>query len=232
MRLSKLLLPILSLLYASVSLQAGRIPAAGNDGFAASLSLRGGRIESSGLVLDGRELTAPVQAPAFEFCINGSVVKATDPCWRYAGVEAKDLSNGGRIYTYEFQGKGKWKGLILYWDREVFSDVALLRERLRLTASRPGFRFSNMDGRNHFIFPRYSLAAAGEVRGEEIRLGRFETKAKLDQNHMFHPDRNPLDLSGGEVALKGPFTVLECDGLRCVTAYEHASQDNSFMKEI
>ncbi|MBR1576464.1 MAG: alpha-galactosidase [Bacteroidales bacterium] len=212
-------------------LGAGWLPEAGNDFFSTRISVRGGRICSSEVVLDGSLLTTSEQAPAFEFCINGSRVKATDPCWRYAGLQTKDLSNGARIYTYEFRGKGKWKGLCLYWDREVFPDVALLRERLRLTASRPGFRLSNVDGRNHFIFPRYSLAAAGEVRGEEIRVGRFETRAKLDQNHMFHPDRNPLDLSGGEVALKGPFTVLESGGLRCVMTYEHASQDNSFMKE-
>jgi lysophospholipase L1-like esterase len=231
MRISKFLFPFVAVLLAAIPLRAGQIPAMGNDSFSARLTMRGGRILSSDLILDGQALTVQDQAPAFEFCLNGSVVKASDPCWRFSGLQTKDLSNGGRIYSYEFQGRGKWKGLILYWDREVFPNVALLRERLRLTASRPGFRLCNVDGRNHFIFPRYSLAAAGEVRGEEIRIGRFETKAKLDQNHMFHPDRNPLDLSAGEVALKGPFTVLESGGLRCVTAYEHASQDNSFMKE-
>ena len=231
MRISKFFFPFVAVLLAVIPLRAGQIPAAGNDSFSARLAMRGCRILSSELLLDGQELTVQDQAPAFEFCINGAVVKASDPCWRFVGLETRDLSNGGRVYSYEFRGKGKWKGLVLYWDRELFPDVALLRERLRLTASRPGFRLSNVDGRNHFIFPRYSLAAAGEARGEEIRIGRFETKAKLDQNHMFHPDRNPLDLSAGEVALKGPFAVLESGGLRCVTAYEHASQDNSFMKE-
>ena len=132
----------------SVLLGAGVLPVAGNDFFSSRVSFRGGRILSSGLVLDGQALTVPDPAPAFEFCINGSVVKATDPCWRYAGVQVKDLSNGGRVFTYEFQGKGKWKGLTLYWDREVFPDVALLRERLKTIeyAVIPGFYGAMPDG--------------------------------------------------------------------------------------
>ena len=142
MRISKFLFPFVAVLLAAIPLRAGQIPAMGNDSFSARLTMRGGRILSSDLILDGQALTVQDQAPAFEFCLNGSVVKASDPCWRFSGLQTKDLSNGGRIYSYEFQGRGKWKGLILYWDREVFPDVALLRERLRLTASRPGFGYA------------------------------------------------------------------------------------------
>ena len=222
--------PFLTFLLAAV-LGAGWLPEAGNAVFSARLDFRGGRIQSSELRLDGQCLTSAGQAPAFELCINGALVRSSDPCWRYAGVKRTELSNGGVIYCYEFQGKGKLKGLTVFWDREVFPEDAFLRERLRLTASRPGFRLNTVDGRPHLVFPQYSLAQSGEMSGEEIRIGRFETRAKLDQNHMFHPDRIPFAVTEEEIALKGPFTVLEGGDLRFVTSYEHASQDNSFMKE-
>ena len=231
MRCPKALLPFLAFLLAALPLRAGQLPVAGHDGFAARLTVRQGRIVSSDLVSGPRTLTAGSQAPAFEFCINGTLVRSSDPCWRYAGMETESLSNGGVVRTYRFEGKGKWKGLTVFWDRETFAGSAFLRERLRLTASRPGLRLTNVDGRNHFVFPCYTVSAPGPVSGEEIRIARFETRQRLDQNHMFHPDRNPITVTGEELALKGPFVVLDCGGFRLVTSYEHASQDNSFMKE-
>lgn len=221
----------LALLLSGLPLRAGELPVAGDDGFAACLTVRQSRVASSDLVSGLCTLTAGSQFPAFEFCINGTLVRSSDPCWRYAGMETESLSNGGVVRTYRFEGKGKWKGLTVFWDRETFDGSAFLRERLRLTASRPGLRLTNVDGRNHFVFPCYTVSAPGSVSGAEIRIGRFETRQRLDQNHMFHPDRNSFTVAGEELALKGPFVVLDCGAFRLLSSYEHASQDNSFMEE-
>ena len=207
------------------------VPDVGDASFSLRLSSRGGRIAASDLYLDGRKLTSDEQAPAFELCINGSVVTAADPCWRYVGERTASLSNGGEVHTFEFKGKGAVRGLTVFWDREVFPGAAFVRERLRLTAARPGLKLTNREGRNHLLFPCYTLNAPAAVSGEEIRIGRFETKAGLDRNHMFHPDRNAFTVTGEDRALKGPFVVLDGGGFRLVSAYEHASQDNSFMEE-
>ena len=231
MRILKYLSLTLSALLVTLPLRAGVLTASADGDFDASLGVRRGRIVSSDLRAGGRTLTAGRQEPAFEFCINGMTVRSSDPVWRYDGVQTETLSNGGVIRTFRFKAKGALRGLTLLWDRETFPGSSFIRERLRLTASRPGLRLTNLAGKNHFLFPCYTLSVPGPVSGTEIRLGRFETRARLEENHMFHPDRIPFTVSAKEHEMKGPFVVLDCGDFRLLSSYEHASQDNSFMEE-
>ena len=100
------------------------------------------------------------------------------------------------------------------------------------------FRLTNLNGRNHFIFPKYSFESSSAPSATEIRIGTYGKEVLEDFNagatydtrssrnlascHMFHPEYISHK-AGCEV--KGPFMVVESPGLRILTSYEHASQD-------
>lgn len=202
-----------------------------SDRFQSALTVDKGRIMSPSVTLDGNTVTAAAELPYFELCINGKTVSSLTPIWKYVGEKTETLSNGGTIHSYQFKAVKMLRGLNVFIDRECFPSGSLIRERMRLSADRPGLRLTNLDGKNHLVFPQYSFTATDGARAEEIRIGRFETKTNLECNHMFHPDRFPVKAGTDITEVKGPFVVCETGGCKIVTAYEHASQDNTFMNE-
>lgn len=196
----------------------------------------------------GREFSVSSgNMPLFQFGINGEVVSSDDPLWTYCGETADTLKNGGIQISYVFKGKKRIKGLELVWDRQYFPETAFLRERLRLkSAEGCNLRFTDIDGKNHFIFPQYSFNAPDTtVHATEIRIGTFGTEILPDYDpgrtydkrsernlatcHMFH--KRILEHEIGDIETKGPFLCTDMDGYRILTTYEHASQDATFMKK-
>lgn len=223
---------LLSLLTGLLALPlGGRSLTIGNDDFRSALVFRGHRFQAATWtdLRAGRELMAGEQAPLFEFCIDGQVVTSADPVWAYAGLSRRSLANGGVVTSFVFRGRGAWKGLRLVWDREVFPEGAFVRERLRLSCDGGRtFRLTCQDGRNRFVFPRYTFASAGPVQGKELRIGTFRRKRAFPEHHMFHPDSALFDVGAAPQEVKGPFLVLSGPSFTVVTSYEHASQDNTF----
>ena len=175
----------------------------------------------------------------FEFCINGKIYTSEDPVWSFSGSSDKMLSNGGIRTTYHIKGIKALRGLEIFWDKETFGDDEFIRERLRMRSSEGRkFRLTNLNGRNHFIFPKYSFESSSAPSATEIRIGTYGKEVLEDFNagatydtrssrnlascHMFHPEYISHK-AGCEV--KGPFMVVESPGLRVLTSYEHASQD-------
>lgn len=211
----------------------GSVPvsAGGNNDFPNGPYVEKGRIIAPELALDGKIVTNPGDLPYFEFCVNGKVVNSLSPIWKYVGKETEKLSNGGTVCTYHFKAKRVLRGLNVYIDRETFQSAPLVRERLRLKADRPGLELTDVDGKNHFIFPQYSFLSSSDSDAEEIRIARFETKTNLQSNHMFHPDRNVFKVGADVKEIKGPIVVCNLGDFNVLKAYEHASQDNTFMNE-
>ena len=218
----------------------------GNNDFSATLQACDGRIRAVSLLdrNSGNELLAPVGAPLFEFAVNGRTVDSEMPLWDHVSTTEQKLSNQGTIVTYTFAGRKELRGLRVMIDREYFPSGIFLRERLRLRADRPGkFRLTNMDGRNRFVFPRYTLTEADGGAPTEIRIGSYGREVLPDYDaarsddrrpnrnlatcHMFHPDIRKHNLSDGDSCeVKGPFLLVPTRRHRILTSYEHASQDH------
>lgn len=203
----------------------------GNDQFQSRVVIDKGRIHAPSFILSGETVTVESRVPYFEFSVNGKLVSSLDPIWKHVGTETESLSNGGVIRSYHFKAKGKLKGLNVIIDRESFSTGSTIRERMRLFSTREGLRLTNVGGSNHLIFPEYEFKSGHGAAAEEIRIARFETKTNLVSNHMFHPDRFSVPVTAEGTEVKGPFVILDPGEFKVVTAYEHASQDNSFMNE-
>ena len=223
------LLTLLSISFAGAS--AKDILHVGNDVFSSEIVVDGGRILPASLSFRGETVTTKESVPYFEFCVNSCTVTSLSPIWKYAGKDCKTLSNGGVVTTFHFAAKGKFKGLHVLVDRECFPDAAFVRERMRLYSTKPGFKLTNVEGKNHFIFPQYSFSAKNGLSAEQLRIGRFQTKTNLTDNHTFHPDRFPVSVTEYGEEVKGPFVIIHNGDCRIVTSYEHASQDNTFMNE-
>lgn len=220
----------------------------GNKDFSASLQIGDGCIRASSLLdkRSGCELLTAEGAPLFEFVVNGQPVRSDMPIWSYLESSERKLPNGGTIVTYTFAGKKRLRGLLVMIDREYFPTGAFLRERLRLRSERPGaFHLTNVNGRNRFIFPCYTLTRA--ARGgdpTEIRIGSYGLEVlpgyergrsddrrpsrNLASCHMFHPDIRTWQLAEGDTCeVKGPFLLIPTRRHRLLTSYEHASQDHA-----
>ena len=141
----------------------------------------------------------------FEFCINGKIYTSEDPVWSFSGSSDKMLSNGGIRTTYHIKGIKALRGLEIFWDKETFGDDEFIRERLRMRSSEGRkFRLTNLNGRNHFIFPKYSFESSSAPSATEIRIGTYGKEVLEDFNagatydtrssrnlascHMFHPE--------------------------------------------
>ena len=204
-----------------------------NDEFSSSLILDGCRISGAGFVdlRTGDTLTPVAQKPLFEFCIDGKIVTSSDPFWRYKRTDVRELNNGGSVFSYTFTGRGPMSGLTFVWEREIFGKDAFLRERMLLKSSKD-HRFTNLAGANHFVFPRYSFIADGDVDARELRIATFRPSRSFPDHHMFHPDSVDFSIGNEEVQVKGPFLTLDVGSYKLLTSYEHASQDNSWMKPM
>jgi len=201
----------------------------GNSDFRAEASLRGHRIVDVTLTDLGTGVRSSGGAPVFELCIDGRMVRSTDPLWDWAGESEQKLSNGGTIVTWRFRGRKSLKGLTLCWDREYFSSGTMLRERIRLSST-AGHRLTKSEGADHLIFPQYSFAHVDAATAHELRMATFRTPRKFPHHHMNHPVRCDYPVRGDVVSVKGPFLTVDCGSFKLLNTYEHASQDTTFMK--
>ena len=200
----------------------------GNADFRSDVVFSGHRIADVTFVESGGvQLSRNGAAPVFEFCLNGEILRSSDPVWNYVGLTRQELSNGGVIVSYAFRGRARWKGLEVVWDREFFPTGVFVRERLRMRdlRARDGFRLTNCEGRNRLVFPRYAFASDGPVHAKEQRIADFREKRAFPEHHMFHPDSSLFDLGAVPQPVKGPFLILTAPDRKYVTSYEHASQD-------
>lgn len=226
------------MLLAAVAMPCSGAPARrlelSNEDFRTSITVSGRRVESADFVLceTGDTLTCGVQKPLFELCIDGRPVSSADPLWKYRRTSVRKLSNGGSICSYEFAGRGFLRGLTLVWEREIFERDAFVRERMLLKSRGSRHTLTNIDGSNHFVFPRYTFAAGGNVDAKELRIATFKPRRKFPEHHMFHPDSIFFSVGAEERQVKGPFLTLDAGGYKLLTSYEHASQDNSWMKPV
>ena len=180
--------------------------------------------------------------PYFEFILNGQLVTSSMPLWRYKGNVKRNMANGGVEIVSTFIGRRAASGVILILDHQYFPESNLIRERMRLQSNGKKAELNNLNGRNHFIFPRYNFQNTTSVIDiEEIRMGSYNMEIlnnfapertydnrptrNLAGCHMFHTDFIPHNIGNGNIEVKGPFTVASFDRYKFVTSYEHASQD-------
>ena len=187
--------------------------------------------------------------PQFEFCVNGTLLTSDMPIWELKSQDTLLLNNGGIQTTRTFEGLREWEGLMVMIDCQRFDDSPLKRERIRLKSSKKeAFRLTNLNGKNHFIFPKY-VFDIGEhnICVEEMRMGSYGMEILPDFNkeytydnrpsrnlagcHMFHTDHLKYELSeDSTVSVKGPFMVANTSAGKIVTSYEHASQDKTYIR--
>jgi len=188
-------------------------------------------------------LSALLAAPSFEIGINGKVLDSENARWKQASQTSVTLGNGGTVVTTKYLGRGEWSGLEVEWDRETFEGGSeFVRERLRLRSSKQEkFRFSNIDGRCHLVFPKHIIPGTAS-QAEEIRIATFDKDILPDYDagramdtrpsrnpsgcHMFHPARITHSVP---CEVKGPFLSASVGGRKVLLSYEHASQDNTWM---
>ena len=203
----------------------------GNGEFTSAVRYSGHRIHSAIWTFGDEVVSSGSVAPLFEICINGKVFTSSDPVWKYGGTSSAELSNGGTVLTYRFIGRKALDGLTLEWDREYFPTGAFVRERLRLRAeSGRQMLLTLKDGEQHFIFPRYSFRSEGAVRATELSMAHFTGKVNPLARHMNHPDTVSFALGADPLQVKGPFLITEDSALRVICSYEHASQDETYIK--
>jgi len=193
-------------------------------------------------------------APWFEFVINNTLLKSSDPIWKYRTHQIRKLNNGGEEVKILIEAIKFVKGLQLEIYRQYFPGSTLIREKLVLKATNQPFAMNKKEGRLHFIFPRYTLKSGGtSMKSEEIRIATFadEILESYDENltyddrkfdnardinlancHMFHPKMKTFSLLSGDTALiKGPFGIYNNADFIWMSTYEHASQDKNFGTE-
>ncbi len=220
---------LMSVLLAGTRLTAREL-GLGNGEFTSVVRYSGHRIHSAVWTLGNEVVSSGSGAPLFEICINGRVFRSSDPVWKFAGARSAHLSNGGTLITYRFHGRKTLDGLALEWDREFFPTGAFVRERLRLRSqSGRQLRLTLKDGKQHFIFPRYSFCSEGPVTATELSMAHFTGKVNPLARKMNHPDTVSFVLGEEALQVKGPFLITEDRALRTICSYEHASQDETYM---
>lgn len=204
----------------------------GNGAFSSTIEFSNHSFVSCSISAEGEEITSAQTLPLFEFCVNGQLYTSADKVWTYTGKKSESLCNGGTVVTFNFKGRGALKGLRLAWDREYFPQDAFVRERMRLRCTNGKLALTNVEDKNHFIFPRYTFDSAEEVQGKELRIGKFLRARENPCNHMFHPDSLFFTVSAEPFRAKGPFVILKNGSHKFVSSYEHASQDDCAFQEL
>ncbi len=194
------------------------------------------------------------RASWFEFVVNKKLLKSNDPIWKYRSHEVRKLNNGGEEVKITVEATRWVKGLRLEIYRQFFPGSTLIRERIVLRPDNKNYSLDKLNGKLHFIFPRYVLQSTTETNKlEEIRIATFSDELLQSFNpentyddrkydnvrdfnlancHMFHPKTNNYLLQSGDSALlKGPFGIFHADGFSWLSTYEHASQDKNFGAE-
>jgi len=192
--------------------------------------------------------------PWFEFVINKTLLKSSDPIWKYRSHQIRKLNNGGEEVKILIEAIKLVKGLQLEIYRQYFPGSTLIREKIVLKATNQTFAMNKKEGKLHFIFPRYALISSEtSTEAEEIRIATFadEILESYDPNltyddrkfdntrdinlancHMFHPKIKMFNLLSGDTAMiKGPFGIYRNADFVWMSTYEHASQDRNFGTE-
>lgn len=169
-------------------------------------------------------ISSSSDAPYFEFMTDRGMISSEQPVWKFKSSSTREMCNGGTEITSVFDGTDIAAGIELTLVHQYFHDSSLIRERmgLRSLSGNPAFVLKN--GRNHFIYPQYTLPEAPESV-TEWRMGTF-----MKENHIFITDSIAHDFDGEELLMKGPFTIADIGDFRIITSYEHASQDQAIMR--
>jgi hypothetical protein len=190
------------------------------------------------------------EKPLFEFVLKNEKVTALDPVWRYVEHKTRPMGNGGTEVQLLIEGRREpVRGLRVVLYQQFFPGSTLIREKLVLRPEEGrSFAMNKLDGRLHFVFPQYAIAAAIPARTTEIRIaswaaelidvdpnaapderfenGRFDDH-NLAMNHMYHPRVIEHDLPEGKpLVTKGPINILNAGDRQWISTYEHASQDD------
>jgi hypothetical protein len=198
------------------------------------------------------ELLAGQSSPWFEFVINGQVITSDQPVWKFVSFSTRKMNNGGTEAIVTVQNSKNAKGLQVEILRQIFPNSALVREKL--TLKNPGkapLVLKKLDGKLHFIFPRYSLRETGTINTlTETRIATFNKEVVENYNpaltwddrthdfnlahcHMFHPDITKKELAvNSGFSAKGPFITYQTPSYSWLMAYEHASQDKNYGSEF
>ncbi len=170
------------------------------------------------------ELISGSQVPYFEFIINRKEVNALMPVWGFINYKEKLLNNGGTEYVFYFEGKGKYKGLLLELYRQYFDNSTLTREKIQLkTLKEHTFTLNKKNGELHFIYPQLTIKCKPDSHIQEIQIANYYPWA-----HMFRPFLKDYVLSAdSSYLLKGPFSIIETGTHKVISTYEHASQDGA-----
>lgn len=198
------------------------------------------------------ELLAGQPSPWFEFVINGQVITSDQPVWKFVSFSTRKINNGGTEAMITIQNTKNAKGLQVEIVRQIFPNSALVREKL--TLQNPGkskLTLNKLNGKLHFIFPRYSLKDMGTINSlTEKRIATFDKEVVDNYNpsltwddrtsgfnlahcHMFHPDIIRKDIpDNATFSAKGPFITYQTPSYSWLMAYEHASQDKNYGSEF
>jgi len=202
----------------------------------AQVSLQVQDQHSGKLLTDGK-------SPYFEFVISDEVVSSSHPLWVFEDKSTREMGNGGTEHKLTFKGAaGVVDGLKVIIFQQVFPGTTLIREKLVLEADGDArFELRKKDGQLHFKFPMYTLQGTGveQVQSTEIRIASWENEVPTFQktetgeqpegNHMYYPDiiEKKVVSQDAKQTVKGPIHILAMDDHSWLSAYEHASQDNT-----
>jgi hypothetical protein len=189
--------------------------------------------------------------PLFEFCINNTILRGSEPVWKYKNHHIRHLQNQGLelelIFTTE---KPSVKGLELGLYQQIFSNTTMIREKLELrTVGTTQLHLKKCNGNLCFKFPLLYLPMQPPAKSTEIRIASWASELididrhtarderfgntpandhDLGRNHMFHPRLTKKGLKTGETQIsKGPIQIISTNKYSWITTYEHASQDNT-----
>ncbi|NJK94766.1 MAG: hypothetical protein HC905_07480 [Bacteroidales bacterium] len=159
------------------------------------------------------ELLAGQSSPWFEFVVNGQLITSDQPVWKFVSFSTRKMNNGGTEAIVTVQNTKNAKGLQVEILRQIFPNSALIREKLTLkNLGKAPLALKKLNGKLHFIFPRYSLRETGNIHTlTETRIATFNKEVVENYNpaltwddrthdfnlahcHMFHPDIMKKDL--------------------------------------
>jgi len=185
----------------------------------------------------GNKRASTENSPYFEFVINHELITANDPLWVLNSSSIRSMRNGGTEHQLTFRGSRQIEGLEIMLYQQSFPGSTLIREKLELHATIENtFQLNKLNDKLHFKFPQISLPLNGsEASSTEIKLASWEHKPitfhesgnEPKGNHMFYPVITDSEISTKPRNVKGPINIIEAGNNSWITAYEHASQDDT-----
>ena len=155
------------------------------------------RVSSVGKNTAASMISSSPEAPYFEFMTDKGIVSSELPVWEFKTSYVREMCNGGTEITSVFAGDGIAEGMELTLVHQYFHGSSLIRERMGLRSASGKTAFALKDGKNHFIYPRYTLPQAPESV-TEWRMGTF-----MEENHIFITDSilHDFDAKMREIAM-------------------------------